>query len=253
MPSVVTRWQGLGAQNPVLARLMNDATVCGALVPSSSKVRSPHVVFTVATKVLPAAVALAGTSFCCFGAVWFAGGAVQPAASFGPEAGPPVGVPVAVLAGVVEAAAGVAASELPTSLGTTMTAATMRMTARITPKTCLSRVESPTGGLALFCCSSWRRRARARSCSLVTNLSSYGPHGRSPGVRSFYGTTAVRTQRDGSRVRDISPPTRGFAPGSPPDGIPNVSPIPQGVCRLPGKATSLGSQRAHHCLPRPGV
>src|SRR6478752_3091628 len=244
MPSVVTRWHGLGAQKPVLARLMNEATVCGAFVPSSSKVRSPHVVLTVATKVLPAAVALAGTCFCCFGVVWFAGEALQPAASFWPAASPPE--LVGVLAGVVDPAAGVAVSELPTSLGTTMAAAMTRMTARITPKTCLSRVESLTGGLAVFCCSSWRRRARARSCSLVTNLSSYGPHGLSPGVRSFYGTTAVRTQRDGSRVRDISPPTRGFAPGSPPDGIPNVSPIPQGVCRLPGKATSLGSQRAHH-------
>src|SRR6478752_7783593 len=115
MPSVVTRWHGLGAQKPVLARLMNEATVCGALVPSSSKVRSPHVVLTVATKVLPAAVALAGTSFCCFGVVWLAGGAVQPAASFCPAARPPdeVGAGVAVLAGV-DPAAGAGVSELPT-------------------------------------------------------------------------------------------------------------------------------------------
>ena len=32
MPSVVTRWQGLGAQYPDLARLTNEATVWGALV-----------------------------------------------------------------------------------------------------------------------------------------------------------------------------------------------------------------------------
>src|SRR6478735_649198 len=89
MPWVVTRWHGLGAQKLVLARLMNEATVWGALAPSSSKVMSPHVVLTVATKVLPAAVALAGTSFCCFGVAWLAGGAVQPAASFCPAARPP--------------------------------------------------------------------------------------------------------------------------------------------------------------------
>ena len=104
MPSVVTRWHGLGAQKPVLARLTNDATVCGANAPSSSKVRSPHVVFTVATHVLPAAVALSGTWVCCLGSVWTAGGFVQPAASFCPSSRPlaPV-VAVAVgVAGVVE-------------------------------------------------------------------------------------------------------------------------------------------------------
>src|SRR6478735_8028040 len=156
MPWVVTRWHGLGAQKLVLARLMNEATVWGALAPSSSKVMSPHVVLTVATKVLPAAVALAGTSFCCFGVAWLAGGAVQPAASFCPAARPPdeVGAGFVVLAGVVDPAAGVGLSELPTSLGTTMTAAMTRMTARITPKTCLSRVESPTGGFSVFWCSS---------------------------------------------------------------------------------------------------
>src|SRR6476661_3605142 len=104
MPWVVTRWHGLGAQKLVLARLMNEATVWGALAPSSSKVMSPHVVLTVATKVLPAGVA------------WLAGGAVQPAASFCPAARPPdeVGAGVVVLAGVVDPAAGVGLSELPT-------------------------------------------------------------------------------------------------------------------------------------------
>src|SRR6188768_1450956 len=115
MPSVVTRWHGLGAQKPVLARLRNDATVCGALVPSSSKVMSPHVVFTVAIHVLPAAVALSGTSVCCLGSPWSAGGFVQPAASFCPSRRPsdPVEAVAAGVAGVVDAAAGVAASSAP--------------------------------------------------------------------------------------------------------------------------------------------
>src|SRR4051812_31749931 len=204
MPSVVTRWHGLGAQKPVLARLMNEATVCGAFVPSSSKVRSPHVVLTVATKVLPAAVALAGTCFCCFGVVWFAGGAVQPAASFWPAASPPE--LVGVLTGVVDRAAGVAVSELPTSLGTTMTAAMTRMTARITPKTCLSRVESLTGGLAVFCCSSWRLGRRARSRSLVTNLPSYRPHGRCPRLRHF--REGLRCARSGAGHESVTTPLR---------------------------------------------
>src|SRR6478735_7423864 len=153
MPSLVMRWQGLGAQYPALARLRNEATVCGV--------------------------------FCS------AGGLVHPAASFWPASrpfAPVVGLASAPLdaepLGVavdVGAAAGAGVSELPTILGTTMTAAMTRMTARITPNTCLSRVESLTGGFALLSCSSWRRRARARSCSLVTNLSSDGPLGVVPG------------------------------------------------------------------------
>ena len=50
--------------------------------------------------------------------------------------------------------------------------------------------------------------AAARTCAFLLfghDLSSYGPRGLSPGVRSFYGTPRRSAQRDGSRLRDISP------------------------------------------------
>src|SRR6185437_14818065 len=67
MPLVVSRWQAVLSKKPLRARKMNDATVCGACLPSSLKVIVPQVVATVAVQSRPAARLFGGAALNCCG------------------------------------------------------------------------------------------------------------------------------------------------------------------------------------------
>src|SRR5215207_8510275 len=61
MPCVVRRWHAELSQYWFSARLLNDATACGAWVPSSSTLMSPQFVVMTAVYVFPLTAAFSGS------------------------------------------------------------------------------------------------------------------------------------------------------------------------------------------------
>src|SRR5690349_18213479 len=121
---------------------------------------SPQLVVTTAVKVLPAAVAWSGLATLVI-ADGGAGAAVQPSTG---------DVVVLLVLDVVGAAAGVVVSS-PSCVVRKTKAATTTRTAATTTATCRLRAASRSLRACLASNFSARRRALARSCSLVTRAS----------------------------------------------------------------------------------